>query len=652
MLFPLGLRRCLAVTTALSLVLPALPAAAQVEAVPPARVGEILGVSGGVSFNGAGSGGVSFNGAGSGGWAAAQPNYPVSAGDSLYTQPGAQAAIAVDASTMTLAENTELQVTGLTDDNLGATEAEGEVFLAINGLRPGTSYKIATPRGTVTIGQDGAYDIQAGDQTAPTVVSVFAGAAIVAGQGAVLQLAAGQAAYLAGGDQTTASLGQAQPDGFAQGLLAQSAAPPPPYAPPAVSEMTGAYQLTQYGDWQQDSDYGAVWYPNVGPDWAPYREGHWANIEPWGWTWVDSAPWGFAPFHYGRWIDNRGRWGWIPADRGAYGVEARPVYAPAIVSFFGLGLAAGLTAAALASHSIGWVPLGPGEAFRPYYRASPEYDRRINAFNVRDVNGIDFRKAPAFDPAHFADRRAATTIPAEAMGRGDNVARFGHAAGPEVLTRAGPAGGDLRLPPAAAPLARQHPAEAPRPSDFSQRHDLPAVRTFGAPQSGERRPGFGANPGYRAPPPPPGMGAPHEVPPNVVRPGTPGGQSGEAFRPPIAPRPPMPQVFQPDGQAPDDQRQPAFRPPAGTQDHLPQIYRPQAPEAPMYRPQAPEAPMYRPQAPEAPAYRPQAPEAPRPPVFQPQQAQPLRPQPMQQPMQQPHFNPAPRPQTSAPFHPQ
>jgi len=54
--------------------------------------------------------------------------------------------------------------------------------------------------------------------------------------------------------------------------------------------------------------YGSVWYPNVPPGWAPYREGHWAWVEPWGWTWVDDAPWGFAPFHYGRWVNAGGRW--------------------------------------------------------------------------------------------------------------------------------------------------------------------------------------------------------------------------------------------------------------------------------------------------------------------------------------------------------
>jgi len=40
-------------------------------------------------------------------------------------------------------------------------------------------------------------------------------------------------------------------------------------------------------------------------DWAPYREGHWAWIEPWGWTWVDDASFGFVTSHYGRWAFSR-----------------------------------------------------------------------------------------------------------------------------------------------------------------------------------------------------------------------------------------------------------------------------------------------------------------------------------------------------------
>jgi hypothetical protein len=52
----------------------------------------------------------------------------------------------------------------------------------------------------------------------------------------------------------------------------------------------------------------------VAIDWAPYRDGHWAYVVPWGWTWVDNAPWGFTPFHYGRWVLYGNRWAWLPGE--------------------------------------------------------------------------------------------------------------------------------------------------------------------------------------------------------------------------------------------------------------------------------------------------------------------------------------------------
>ena len=184
----------------------------------------------------------------------------------------------------------------------------------------------------MNITSDGQYDINAGDANDPTTVAVISGAATI-GQ---LQVPAGQEGFLSGTDQTTAQLGALQRDDFMNQELARLTPPPPPYAPPVVEQMTGASELSSYGSWDQSPQYGAVWYPNVDSSWAPYREGHWAYVAPWGWTWVDVEPWGFAPFHYGRWIQDGGRWGWIPAsayEGGSYGPDYQPVYAPAVVGF-------------------------------------------------------------------------------------------------------------------------------------------------------------------------------------------------------------------------------------------------------------------------------------------------------------------------------
>jgi hypothetical protein len=137
-------------------------------------------------------------------------------------------------------------------------------------------------------------------------------------------------------------------------------------------EMTGAEDLDRYGRWEAHPEYGALWFPlQVSVGWAPYRQGHWAWVRPWGWTWVDEAPWGFAPFHYGRWVNWGGRWGWAPGDR-----VLRPVYAPALVAWVGGGNFG--VSIQIGGPPIGWVPLAPRDWYVPHYRHTPVYVERVN----------------------------------------------------------------------------------------------------------------------------------------------------------------------------------------------------------------------------------------------------------------------------------
>ncbi len=638
------LRRLLTLTTAIGMALPALPppVLAQ-EAAPPARVGQIAAITGSVSFNGAGSGG----------WAAASVNYPVSDGDSLYTQDNAQAAIALDASKITLAGNTELQITRLDQNDFAATESQGEIFLSVNDLQPGQTFTITTPRGVASITRNGEYDLAAGDTSAPTVITVFQGAATITAPGATLQVPPGQAGVLSGADQTTAQLGQAEPDAFASAMLAQAAPPPPPYVPPVAEQMTGTTELATYGSWDQSPQYGAIWYPRVGAGWAPYREGHWVFAPPWGWTWVENEPWGFAPFHYGRWVDEDNRWGWAPCPayhEGDSGPDYRPVYAPAVVSFFGLGVAAGVTAAALSSGRVGWVPLGPNEPYYPSYHASPDYIRRINIVNVRNINTVNISNNYQGNgaPDRFANRRAATFIAADDMSRGAPVARYGRPVAPGEFADARPinpgfaahqAGGapEFRLPTQAAPLAQQHPGFAPQRSDFADRRSLPQAVISHEPATHFAGPGAES---FR--PPAPGL--------------TPNRPAFQAY-PASEARPfaPSPQLFHPQGEGQRPSNPQVFRPQGETaRPAVPAFVQPQAQRPPqMFQPQPRPLPQVhygqeqsRP-APPPQVFRPQA-EAPRavaPQLFRPQVAAPRPPPPVFHPQVE-----APRPAPPA-FHP-
>ena len=100
--------------------------------------------------------------------------------------------------------------------------------------------------------------------------------------------------------------------------------------------------------------------PRCQPGWAPYTTGSWTHDPSYGWTWVDTAPWGWAPYHYGRWVSVNGFWAWAPGP-----VVARPVYAPALVAFFGgPSVSVGIS---IGGPVVGWVALGWGEPLVPWW---------------------------------------------------------------------------------------------------------------------------------------------------------------------------------------------------------------------------------------------------------------------------------------------
>jgi hypothetical protein len=153
---------------------------------------------------------------------------------------------------------------------------------------------------------------------------------------------------------------------------------------------TGSQDLDAYGQWTTVPDYGAVWFPAANVGWAPYRDGRWVYEPYYGWTWVSYEPWGWAPYHYGRWFVYGGAWGWWP---GPVYVGYRPLWAPAYVSFlgfrgggwgvgvgFGFGFGVGFG-------SVGWLPVGPGDRFYPWYGRGVGGVNVVNVYNVHNNVG-------------------------------------------------------------------------------------------------------------------------------------------------------------------------------------------------------------------------------------------------------------------------
>ncbi|MDE2333912.1 MAG: hypothetical protein KGK10_05185 [Rhodospirillales bacterium] len=668
-LFRSRIARGFAVLLSLSLPFAGAPRAAfaQSEAAPPvdppALVGQLTGVSGTVSFHTADQTS----------WQPADPNYPITSGNSLWTQPGAAAAVVFGASRIAMDQATELDITTLDQQRLVATVPQGAVFLRLRGLRPGDAAIIATPRGDVSIGEDGIYEIAAGDQADPTRVMVWQGAAQVSGSGVSSVVQPGQMATITGNGPFALALGPAQQDPFFSAQLAATVPPPPPSygaaPPPVVAQMSGGQELAGVGTWQQSPQYGAIWYPPVAPGWVPYREGHWVWIAPWGWTWVDDAPWGFAPFHYGRWVDDGGRWGWIPVLPGVV-VAAPPVYAPALVAFFGISVGIGISF----GHPVGWCPLGPDEPFHPWYHASPAYIRNVNVVNVRNINRINVTNVYNTTTInHFVNRQAVTVVPSQVMAASRPVARNRQHVAPTQFAAARPLttapvrptaatvgltpnvarhfgveppppqrlapGPVVRPRPVGAPVALRPPGGAPVVQPLiTGPHGQPAVQPGAHPGVPQAAP----HPGVPQAVQPSGVPHPQSTPPGAAHPAAP----GPAFRPQAPGRPTELPALRP-APAPAARPQPATPTPQPQrvgpqpQHQQPQVQHQQPSLAPLGAPHpvAP-GPAIRPQAPGTPEQRPALRLAPGP-ATPPQHVTPA-PQQHTAPPPQPHVAPAPQ----------
>ncbi|MGC4060540.1 MAG: hypothetical protein QM749_06680 [Aquabacterium sp.] len=288
-----------------------------------------------VAWLGQTQGGVSFAPAGTDTWAYASPNRPLTTGDQLWVDKGGRAELHVGSTALRLGAQSEVAVTSLSDSNMQWRVSQGSVQLRIRTLYPDQRVEIDTPNLAFVPSSPGNYRIDVDPASGTTRITNWSGGGTVYGNTGTSEAipAPDRVTYSGTGlDRRDASptpsadeldrWAQARDDAESRSATARYVS----------RETTGYAALDGNGTWTNDPAYGAVWVPTaVATDWAPYHYGHWAWIDPWGWTWVDDAPWGFAPFHYGRWawLPGRSHWGWVP---GPVAV-ARPVYAPALVAF-------------------------------------------------------------------------------------------------------------------------------------------------------------------------------------------------------------------------------------------------------------------------------------------------------------------------------
>ncbi|MGA2267176.1 MAG: DUF6600 domain-containing protein [Bryobacteraceae bacterium] len=334
---------------------------------PPSRVARLSYQSGTVSFR---PGTVEE-------WTAATVNYPLTTGDHLWADAGAQVEMHVGSTAIRMGSQTALAILNLDDQMAQLSLTQGVLDVHIRYLGDQEAFEIDTPNVAVSLLRPGDYRIDVDGDNNITTVTVRGGEAEVTGGGAAFSVHADESARLSGVDTVSQDMGSAPPrDEFDRWCEMRDRREDQSQSVRYVSrEMIGYEDLDKYGAWRDIPPYGWVWAPaQMAVGWAPYRYGHWVWVDPWGWTWIDDAPWGFAPFHYGRWAFAGAAWVWVPG-----AMAARQVYAPALVAFVGFG---GVGMAA-------WFPLGPGEVYRPAYHVSEVYVRQVNIAHVTNVAVIN-----------------------------------------------------------------------------------------------------------------------------------------------------------------------------------------------------------------------------------------------------------------------
>lgn len=482
---------------------------------PPGRIGRLAWVSGEVDLITEG---------------VAEPaslNWPITSGQQLATGAAGRAEVRIGSASFRLDADTEVDFARIDDEAVQVQLRRGVLQVTARSREWLREIDLATPRARIELLAPGRYRIEA--LPGRSLLATLEGDARLLAQRMSFTVHAGEAGELTSEPYASFRMLAYTPSSFDDWAAARDRRSDTGQSLAYVSpETPGIESLDDYGRWQSVDEVGAVWFPTtVVADWAPYRHGRWAWVAPWGWTWIDAAPWGFAPFHYGRWVWVGRRWGWSPGARPPH----RPVYAPALVAWH---------AAPGAGRPVGWVPLAPGEAFRPWYRVSRPHLEVIN----RGAAPRPGSAGPAPDYRHHRTPGAATWIPAQDFGRRP----------PQRVLMPPPA--DAR--PAPNPPPADRPPAFPRP--------VPPATGVQAPTRPETgRPDFGR--------------------PDFNRPAAP--------RPELQrPESPRPEAQRPDWQRPEPQRPDAPRPDAGRPEWQPGSPRPgwQRPEAPRPTAPAPAAP--------------------------------------------------------------
>jgi hypothetical protein len=595
-----------AISVALVLVAGGFPAVANDEPPPAEEAKDIGHTPPRLSFT---DGDVSFWRPGAEEWVAARINTALAPGDQLYTGERANLELQIGARAFVRAgAETQLGIENQEPDFLQFKVTSGHASIDLRSVTAGHAIELDTPNAVFTIDRTGYYRVDVDPQTTTFITRRGGRATMNSAGGETVALAPSEEVVVQGTD--TASVGTYvapevddwdrwnydRTDNLIDSVSAR-------YLSPGIY---GADALDHDGTWRIVPPYGPVWVPGgVSAEWAPYSTGRWIWDPYYGWTWIDEAPWGWAPYHYGRWVHVTGFWAWAPGS-----VVVTPVYAPALVAFFGgsdWGVSIGVGVPA-----VSWVALGWGEPCIPWWGHAGFVGRPwwggwggprivnnvvVTTTTVVNINNITYQNVNNGVLAVRQDRFGRDR-PDHVRLRGADLHNLEPVRGrlpvEPVSASLVPTSEHARQPPAAILGRKVVAAHAP--------HDTSAEL---------RAHGLNVSPAGSAPAPHL-VEAPHRPHAALASPRAPFGQEGTTERPP----PPLPPRFGEPRQpaAPQAERRTAPQAPAVSERRVPapRVPKPQAPAPRAPQPQAPAPRIQEPRAvaPRMPEPRVQAPVAP------------------------------------------
>lgn len=280
-------------------------------------------------------------------WEKATLNLPLVEGDELTTDRDTRLEIQFDKNQhLRLAENAYLKIVTLKDAGIAVGLSLGTMTVRIRSFdKVRAFFEIDAPKTTIAIQRAGSYRVDAG-RTGDGEIRVAArdgGEARVYSNSSGFTLKSGRSSriFIDGqnvGEWETgdaAKYGDAFDDWSAErdSTIAKRLSVAY-YDKYYDSDIYGADDLNDNGEWVYVNTYGYVWRPYQTTivryaDWSPYRYGNWRWMPPYGWIWVNDEPWGWATYHHGRWFYNAGYWCWSPY---GYYRPSRSWWFPALVA--------------------------------------------------------------------------------------------------------------------------------------------------------------------------------------------------------------------------------------------------------------------------------------------------------------------------------